>query len=244
MSNIYTNYFAGTRISDGWVEHRNRGSLGGVDYAVGVGTPIKAPTDGQISNIPNNGTGGHTVNLVSPNGYKTQFMHCSRFVNAGYYRQGDIIGYTGGAAGSAGAGSSTGPHCHIHIVLPNGTRVNMLDYVGKDFSAAQTSNTGNGSWEFWLPAKNVQLAVQQGLARLGYYKGTIDGIFGPISKRAIQKFLADRGYYKGAIDGIAGPLTCAALQSFARDKGGYRGPQDKILGPNSWQGFLNGVNAS
>jgi len=137
MGNIYTNYFSGTRISDDWQAHRSRGSLGGVDYAVGVGTPIKAPTDGVVSNIANNGTGGHTVNLTSANGWKTQFMHCSRFVNAGNYKQGDVIGYTGGAAGSAGAGSSTGPHCHTHLIKPNGQRVNALDYVGKDFSGGE-----------------------------------------------------------------------------------------------------------
>ena len=141
MSNIYNNYFEGSRISDGWQEHLNRGSSGGIDYAVGVGTPIKAPTDGRISNIPNNGGGGHTVNLHHANGFRTQFMHLSSFVSEVNVNQGDIIGYTGGAQGSAGAGNSTGPHCHTHLITDGGSRVNPLDYAGQDFSG----NVNHGS---------------------------------------------------------------------------------------------------
>jgi murein DD-endopeptidase MepM/ murein hydrolase activator NlpD len=216
MSNIYTNYFNGKPISDDWNKHIKRGSLGGTDYAVSVGTPIHAPTNGKVTNISYNGTGGHTVNLVSPNGYKTQFMHCSRFVNAGSYNQGDIIGYTGGAKGSDGAGSSTGPHCHIHIVLPNGARVNMLDYVNKDFSGNVSTNNG------W---KNIQ----SGIARTNGYTGLIDGIAGPNTWKALQKFLRNYGY-TGPIDGIPGLNTYKAFQRWLAASYGYNGVIDGILG--------------
>lgn len=227
MGNTYTNYFEAQRISDGWAEHRARGSAGGVDYAVGMGTPIKAPTDGQVTNIAYNGSGGHTVNLVSPNGYKTQFMHCSKFVSEGHYNQGDIIGYTGGRGD--GAGSSTGPHVHIHIVTPGGTRVNMLDYVGQDFSG----NVSAGNHGITEAAQ-----IQQILKDKGYYTGTIDGIFGPLSWTAIQKWLVNYGLYSGSIDGIPGPLTYRGFQLYGKKNDNYGGPLDGILGPRSWAGFL------
>ena len=229
MGNIYTNYFAGTRISDDWQAHRSRGSLGGVDYAVGVGTPIKAPTDGKVTNTPNNGTGGHTVNLTSPNGYKTQFMHCSRFVNEGYYHQGDIIGYSGGAAGAAGAGSSTGPHCHVHIVLPNGQRVNMLDYVGKDFSGSVTPQQSGNGWK----------DLQGGICRQNGYTGPADGIPGPNTWKAMQRFLKAWGY-NGPADGIPGPNTWKAFQRFLAANYGYTGIIDGIPGPLTY-GSINRI---
>lgn len=102
-------------IGDDWNDHIARGSSGGVDFLTPVGTPVEAPEDGYISNIAYNGTGGHTVTLYRDANHSTQFMHLSRLVAADrYVKEFDIIGYTGGAAGSDGAGSSTGPHCHAH----------------------------------------------------------------------------------------------------------------------------------
>jgi peptidoglycan hydrolase-like protein with peptidoglycan-binding domain len=197
MSNSYTNYFDGARISDGWQAHLNRGSLGGIDYAVGVGTPIKAPTSGRIANIANNGTGGHTVTLYHANGFKTQFMHLSRFVSEGTVNKGDIIGYTGGAKGSDGAGSSTGPHCHTHLITSGGTRVNPLNYVGQDFSRS-VSDTGNAS------VKNIQNLLNSA----GGYGLAVDGDYGPKTKAAAKDFQSRYGLLA---DGIVGPITTAKL---------------------------------
>ena len=232
MGTTYTNYFDGRPISDGWAEHRARGSAGGVDYAVGVGTPILAPTDGQVSNIAYNGTGGHTVNLVSPNGYKTQFMHCSQFVSEGWYAQGSVIGYTGGAKGADGSGSSTGPHCHVHIITPNGNRVNMLDYVGQDFAGSVSGgnssdygfNTGGGSATAWA-------VIQQNVAAPHGYTGPIDGIPGPNTWRAMQTFLANNWGYTGPIDGDPGKYTWRAMQRWLAANYGYTGSIDGIPGP-------------
>jgi murein DD-endopeptidase len=132
----YKNMLSKYKISDGWKEHIARGSLGGIDFAVPVGTPILAPAKGRIENTPNNGTGGNTVTLwhETPGlglGYHDQFLHLSKFVKPGHYNQGDIIGYSGGKAGAPGAGSSTGPHIHWHLILPNGKRVNPLSYLTK-----------------------------------------------------------------------------------------------------------------
>jgi len=40
---------------------------------------------------------------------------------------------------------------------------------------------------------SMEAAVQQALARAGYYNGPIDGSIGPMSRRAISNYQADRG---------------------------------------------------
>ena len=39
----------------------------------------------------------------------------------------------------------------------------------------------------------MDAAVQQALARAGYYRGPIDGSLGPVSRQAISNYQADRG---------------------------------------------------
>ncbi|MDG9682192.1 M23 family metallopeptidase [Streptomyces sp. DH18] len=73
------NPFSGYAMTDGWWDHINRGSLGGIDYAMGVGTGLPAAGAGTVTNIPYNGTGGHTVTITHSDGYRTQYMHLSAF---------------------------------------------------------------------------------------------------------------------------------------------------------------------
>jgi len=51
--------------------------------------------------------------------------------------------------------------------------------------------------------------VQQKLNVLGYYKGDIDGVFGPITEAAVKAFQKDFGLVP---DGIVGPLTYDQLE--------------------------------
>lgn len=50
--------------------------------------------------------------------------------------------------------------------------------------------------------------VQTKLKRWGYYKGNIDGIYGPKTKEAVKYFQRKNGL---TVDGIVGPKTAAAL---------------------------------
>lgn len=52
------------------------------------------------------------------------------------------------------------------------------------------------------------IQIQTALSRLGYYSGTIDGIFGSQTRSAILSFQRDQGLTP---DGIAGPNTLAKL---------------------------------
>ena len=51
--------------------------------------------------------------------------------------------------------------------------------------------------------------VQQRLKVLGYYRGDIDGVFGPLTEEAVRAFQQDQGL---VADGIVGPMTYEALQ--------------------------------
>ena len=211
----YKNYLSGLRVSDGWADHVARGSLGGIDYATGVGTPIPAPTDGRVENIPNNGSAGNTVTLWHPDGSRDQFLHLSKFVAPGNYRAGDTIGFSGGKAGAPGSGSSTGPHIHWHLVLANGVRVNPLNYLDNVSAPTLTGWAGLQAW----------------LKRHYGYIGNIDGAPGKLTWSSLQRFLNQFWGYRGVLDGIPGPLTWRSTQTWLKKEHGYTGVCDGIPGP-------------
>lgn len=53
--------------------------------------------------------------------------------------------------------------------------------------------------------------LQRWLNQMGWYKGLIDGSFGPVSVKALQNILKAGKFYKGAVDGVAGKMTWFAL---------------------------------
>lgn len=212
----YINTLSKYPITDGWADHIARGSLGGIDFACPVGTPIPAPCDGRIDNTPNNGSAGNTVTLWHDDGSRDQFMHLSRFVGEGRVKQGDIIGYSGGKKGAPGAGSSTGPHIHWHYILKSGKRVNPLEYVGKPGS----------------PGKKTGWAgIQAYLKRSWDYSGAVDGVPGPLTWAAMQRFLKRNWGYSGPVNGVPGKYTWKAIQRWLARYYGYSGRVDGIPGP-------------
>jgi hypothetical protein len=124
------NPYADYPMTSNWSDHRKRGSLGGHDYAMPVGTPLVALFDGIVSFNKNNGTGGYTATLTKATGESIQYLHMSRFAFAKNTRvkMGERIGYSGGAKGAVGSGSSTGPHLHLHGIV-RGVRVPYFDLL-------------------------------------------------------------------------------------------------------------------
>ena len=104
-----------------WWEHRQRGSLGGVDCAALEGTPLYLPADEYVTFTERNagGSGGRTANAQYNTGFKDQFMHLQSFVgSAGSRPKGSHIGYTGR---SVADGYPLVPqHLHWHRIDPNG----------------------------------------------------------------------------------------------------------------------------
>lgn len=231
--------FTGYPITGTWQDHLNDGSLGGIDFGMGVGTRLPACGGGVVTNIPNNGTGGHTVTIQHDNGYRTQYMHLSQFLlsNGTRVGMGAVVGLSGGAVGAPGSGSSTGPHLHWHMINPSGTRINPLTFMGGGggggLPKTSTEQDGVPGAIMWKRTQNW-LRIEQG------YTGPIDGVPGTNTYAALQRGV--RGYgYTGPIDGVMGPNSWAGVQRLA-SRWGYTGPIDGVMGPNSWRGFARFVN--
>ncbi len=107
---------------DGAYRHHNGVDLWEPDI---YGKPIYATRNGYVSLAGWYGSGGNTVMLQHEAGYKSIYMHMSRFaVSEGdYVTAGQIIGYIGDSGGT------TGPHLHFEIRI-DGTPVNPMDYIG------------------------------------------------------------------------------------------------------------------
>ncbi|MEW1589092.1 M23 family metallopeptidase [Micromonospora vinacea] len=234
------NPFAGYRITGTWQDHLNSGSLGGIDFGMGVGTNLPACGAGTIQNIPNNGTGGHTVTIQHADGYRSQYLHLSQFLlaNGTAVSAGAIVGRSGGAVGAPGSGSSTGPHLHWHMINPSGLRIDPLTYIAQNPGGGglpKTSTEQDG-----IPGTVFYKRMQNWLRITSGYTGPIDGVPGVGTYAALQQ--AMRGYgYTGPLDGLPGTNTWKAVQRLASGWG-YTGPIDGVMGPNSWRGFARFLN--
>ncbi|MCK1797888.1 M23 family metallopeptidase [Streptomyces sp. XM4193] len=231
--------FTGYPVTGTWQDHIGRGSLGGIDFGMGVGTGLPACGGGVVTNIPENGTGGHTVTIAHDNGYRTQYMHLSQFVldNGTRVAAGAIVGLSGGEPGAPGSGESTGPHLHWHMINPNGTRINPVEYVGGGggkLPKTGTEQDGVPGVIFWQRAQKW-LSLEAG------YTGPVDGAPGKGTYSALQRALRDGWGYTGPIDGVPGAATYSALQRLAAEHG-YTGPIDGAMGANSWRGVARFLN--
>lgn len=88
---------------------------GGIDIAVGAGTPIGASDNGKVIFAGDCGSYGLLVKIDHNNGYVTYYAHCDSLkVSVGdCVEKGDIVAYSGNT------GNSTGPHCHFEIRYNN-----------------------------------------------------------------------------------------------------------------------------
>jgi murein DD-endopeptidase MepM/ murein hydrolase activator NlpD len=94
------------------------GPHSGIDLPTYVGTPVKAPADGYVGRVHKaSGTGYSYMMILHGEGISTVYGHLSGFnVNEGQMvTRGTVIGYTGGAPGTNGAGLSSGPHLHFEV---------------------------------------------------------------------------------------------------------------------------------
>lgn len=102
-----------------------------IDIPSYVGTPIKAPAEGYVARTFDSGGPGYSyIMLIHGDGISTVYGHVSGFaVNEGQVvTRGTVIGYTGGAPGSRGAGLSSGPHLHFEV-RKNNVPVNPRGYL-------------------------------------------------------------------------------------------------------------------
>ena len=104
-------------------EERNPHS--GLDFAVGAGTPIKAPAAGKVTLIGDYFFNGKTVFVDHGQGLISMFCHLSKVdVQLGQELP------RGGVVGKVGAtGRATGPHMHWNVSL-NDARVDPAIFIG------------------------------------------------------------------------------------------------------------------
>ncbi|MDM5071594.1 M23 family metallopeptidase [Aeromonas bestiarum] len=104
-------------------EERNPHS--GLDFAVGAGTPIKAPAAGKVILIGNYFFNGNTVFVDHGQGLISMFCHMSKVdVTLGQsLPRGGIVGRVGAT------GRATGPHMHWNVSL-NDARVDPTIFIG------------------------------------------------------------------------------------------------------------------
>lgn len=94
------------------------GPHSGIDMPTYVGTPVWAAADGYVGRVRNAGGPGYSyILLVHGDQVSTVYGHLSGFnVKEGQMvSRGSVIGYTGGAPGTNGAGLSSGPHLHFEV---------------------------------------------------------------------------------------------------------------------------------
>jgi peptidoglycan hydrolase-like protein with peptidoglycan-binding domain len=88
-------------------------------------------------------------------------------------------------------------------------------------------------------------ALQVALGSRGFYSGTVDGVFGPMTERGVRRFQRHRGLL---VDGIAGPRTKRALGRLGRPVLGRRVLRNGRVGFDvtqlqfllAWHGFPSG----
>jgi murein DD-endopeptidase MepM/ murein hydrolase activator NlpD len=100
----------------------------GVDIAAPSGTPIQAAAAGTVIFAGRRGGYGNLVEIDHPDGRRTRYAHAAEILVA---RGQEVAeGQTIATVGSTGR--STGPHLHFEVT-ENGTRVNPMDILAKDF---------------------------------------------------------------------------------------------------------------
>ncbi len=102
-----------------WGRHHD-----GKDYAVPVGTPVKAAAGGTVVHVGRSGGYGNTVIIEHQRGMQTLYAHLNSYnVRQGQYvNRGQVIAYSGNT------GRSTGPHLHFEVRV-NGRPVNPVNYL-------------------------------------------------------------------------------------------------------------------
>lgn len=112
---------------------RNVFEHSGVDIRASHGTAIKAAASGYVAQAKRCSVAScySYVMIIHQNGLATLYGHMSSIIVKAdqFVARGDVIGYSGGTPGTAGAGPFvTGPHLHFEV-RKNGIPVNPLPYL-------------------------------------------------------------------------------------------------------------------
>ena len=65
---------------------------------------------------------------------------------------------------------------------------------GYGYGGSQGYGNGYGGTQYGSPTRSKVAELQRRLARAGYYRGSVDGVLGPQTRRAIRAYEQDHGY--------------------------------------------------
>lgn len=103
----------------------------GIDLPTHMGTAVRAGADGYVARARDSGGAGYSyVLILHGDDFSTVYGHLSSISvpDGAFVTRGQVIGGSGGAPGSHGAGLSTGPHLHFEV-RKSGTPVNPASYL-------------------------------------------------------------------------------------------------------------------
>ena len=172
----------------------------GVDVAMPIGTPLKAPADGVVVHKGSGGSGGYTLIVKHADDLFTVYYHLSKpshLLVGSRFERGEVICHSGNT------GASTGPHLHWEVRKSRrwGNTLDPVPFLLGAPSVAPPALKVDGRL-----GRNTWKAFQLFLKGEGFYKGVADGRPGVMTYRAVQK-------WSGAdVDGRIGPQTRRAVQ--------------------------------
>lgn len=121
----------GAPISGASTDHK------GVDIAVPVGTPVKAPAGGRVVSVGSEGKGGAVVRIDHGGGVVSAYAH----LKSSPLRPGDLVSAGDTIASSGRSGNVTGPHLHYSLRV-GGKAVNPLTFKGEVGGAVEGEANG------------------------------------------------------------------------------------------------------
>ncbi|MFC0339115.1 murein DD-endopeptidase [Kushneria avicenniae] len=93
----------------------------GTDFAMPVGSTVRAPADGRVTKVVNHPLAGKYIVITHDNGYQTRYLHLSK----PEVKPGQRVKMGQEIAKSGNTGRSTGAHLHYEIIA-NGSQVNAM----------------------------------------------------------------------------------------------------------------------
>lgn len=170
----------------GYPSSFNGGRHFGIDYSTPFGTTIKAPNDGTVSKLHDQG-GGTVAKLLS--GKFTQFfMHLSKVMKTGKVNKGDAFAKTG----NSGAWT-TGPHLHYQVEKGDSPFVTNKNTVNPEKYLA-----GNGGGKQSVSAWKTQIRSAAKRMKVSVSDSEVDGIAAQIQRESN----GDAGVTQGNIGDI------------------------------------------
>jgi murein DD-endopeptidase MepM/ murein hydrolase activator NlpD len=153
----------GGSISDSFNGHKNRAKPSvnpGTDYAVPMGTVVKAVADGTVTGIvPTfHGSGGRMVFISFPGGFNADYLHLQSIdvIKGQEVKQGQRIGLSG--ASGKGSENGYGPHLHFSFRQGGSPTMGMGNLDFETYVSAPVAAPAKASAKAKAPAKPKKAA--------------------------------------------------------------------------------------